>query len=416
MKNLNRVTSSHQNYMYHSVSDVGEHNGSSSSFSSSNPSSDTLSVSFSPAHSPSTHLHFQQSLLTLMHLRFLTRLLQSSLEWNRTTPLGFVSHHFFESALQSTTVFFQTNTFHITPEDLVQLCAFASFFEADVRSIFLHIDGSFKAEQFLNFSRVILGLELRLENHNDLIFLKNDKNFSIFFPLLKQLHVKVHRRISLAYIELLKVNTAITSIDLRYNSIGDEGARALAEVLRVNTVVTSIDLVRNAIGDDGARTLAEVLKINTTVTKIDLSKNYIGDKGARALADALKVNTAVTSLDMWNNSIGDEGVKALADAFKVNTAVTRIDFGDNSIGAEGARALADALKVNTVITRLNLRSNSIGNEGARALADALKVNSTVTSVDLWNNSIAAEGARALAELLIVNNNVKIVGVNQLDRH
>ncbi|KAL0242596.1 hypothetical protein GEMRC1_005159 [Eukaryota sp. GEM-RC1] len=54
----------------------------SSTTSSSNSSSDVSYASCSSALSPSTHLRFQQSLLTLIHLRFLSRLLAPSLEWN----------------------------------------------------------------------------------------------------------------------------------------------------------------------------------------------------------------------------------------------------------------------------------------------------------------------------------------------
>ncbi|KAL0239900.1 hypothetical protein GEMRC1_010008 [Eukaryota sp. GEM-RC1] len=65
-----------------SVTDFVECDGSSSGVSSSNLSSDTSSAPYSPTHSPSNHLHFQQSILTLIHLHYLSRLLESSLEWN----------------------------------------------------------------------------------------------------------------------------------------------------------------------------------------------------------------------------------------------------------------------------------------------------------------------------------------------
>ena len=48
----------------------------------------------------------------------------------------------------------------------------------------------------------------------------------------------------------------------------------------------------NAIGDEGAAALAEALKVNTALTWLDLKDNEIGDEGAAALAEALKVNTA----------------------------------------------------------------------------------------------------------------------------
>ncbi|KAL0233167.1 hypothetical protein GEMRC1_011912 [Eukaryota sp. GEM-RC1] len=435
-------------------------NGSSCSISSSNPISDPASALYSPFDSPSSHLSFQQSLLVLIHLHFLSHLLKSSLEWDCGEPrrallnlkkhlptffnkVGYVSHHFFESALLSTKVYFQTNTFHIASSDLPQLRSFASFFGADVQSVFFHVNRTFRVEEFLRYSPVVSGLELELENENDLEFLNKS---SFFFPLLKELHVCLRHRstISLPLIELLKANDTVTSIDLRNKSVRDEGARALADVLKVNSRVTSIDCRDNSVGDEGARALAEALKVNTAVKCIDLGSNSIGRQGARALAEALKVNPTVTSIDVWNNYIGDEGVTALAEALKVNTAVTCINLGSNSIGDEGARALAEALKLSTAVTIIDLWNNSIGDEGARALAEALKVNTTFTSVDLSDNSIGHEGARALAdalkvstailcidlgsnsigskgaralaEALKVNRTIKVEGVRQLKRY
>lgn len=42
-------------------------------------------------------------------------------------------------------------------------------------------------------------------------------------------------------------NTALTSVDLTCNHIGEEGAEGLA----ANTVLTSLDLTRNSISDRG---------------------------------------------------------------------------------------------------------------------------------------------------------------------
>ena len=72
---------------------------------------------------------------------------------------------------------------------------------------------------------------------------------------------------------------------------------------------------KNSIGDEGATALAEALKVNTTINDMYLGKNSIGDEGATALAEALKVNTTITTLDLRNNSIGDEGKVAVLDGW-----------------------------------------------------------------------------------------------------
>jgi hypothetical protein len=45
---------------------------------------------------------------------------------------------------------------------------------------------------------------------------------------------------------------------------------------------------------------------------IYLYSNSIGDEGAKAVAEALKVNSMLQTIYLYSNSIGDEGAKAVA--------------------------------------------------------------------------------------------------------
>ena len=48
------------------------------------------------------------------------------------------------------------------------------------------------------------------------------------------------------------MNTGVlTTLNLRYNVFGDEGAKALASALCVNGVLTALDLRCNVLGDKG---------------------------------------------------------------------------------------------------------------------------------------------------------------------
>ncbi|KAL0243318.1 hypothetical protein GEMRC1_005879 [Eukaryota sp. GEM-RC1] len=289
------------------------------SFSSVMSNCDELSVLPSTTDSPSKRVHVQQTLLILIHLHLLRRFLKDTLENNhdrtkhqlsalkRTLSaffgqVGYVSNHFLDSSFQAVKVFFQLHTFHADLEHLHKLIPLASFFGADLQSVFLHPAGNLEIEKFLNYSGIITGLRIELREPSDLEFLNNS---SSLFPRLKQLELKVTRRnasVSMLLIEALKTNTTVTSVNLGSNSIGDVGARALAEALIVNSCVTSVGLQSNSIGDEGARALAEALIVNSCVTSVGLQSNSIGDEGVRALADALKVNASVTSVDLSLNS------------------------------------------------------------------------------------------------------------------
>jgi Ran GTPase-activating protein (RanGAP) involved in mRNA processing and transport len=205
-----------------------------------------------------------------------------------------------------------------------------------------------------------------------------------------------------AIAEALKVNAVLTSVDLQLNSIGDDGAKAIAEDLKVNAVVTTLGLMYNNIGPEGAIAIAEALKVNAVLTTLNLGYNSIGVEGAMAIAEALKVNAVLTMLWLGGNEIGDVGAKAIAEALKVNAVLTELSLWDNNIGVDGAIAIAEALKVNAVLTTLRLSGNNIGVEGAKAIAEALKVNAVLTKLDLDDNEIGPEGAIAIAEALKVN--------------
>jgi len=63
-------------------------------------------------------------------------------------------------------------------------------------------------------------------------------------------------------------------LDLSDNSIGNEGANSLAQVLRVNTSLSSLNLRSNCIDVEGANSLARAIKVNaqanTSFTILDL--------------------------------------------------------------------------------------------------------------------------------------------------
>jgi hypothetical protein len=196
----------------------------------------------------------------------------------------------------------------------------------------------------------------------------------------------------------LQFMALVTTLSLWDNSIGDEGAKAIAEALKVNEVVTTLDLRGgNNIGDEGAIAIAEALKVNAVVTTLSLGSNNIGDEGAIAIAEALKANAVVTILSLGGNSIGDEGAIAIAEALKVNVVVTTLDLAWNKIGDDGAVAIAESLKVMAAVTTLFLGGNKIGDEGAKVIAESLKVNAVVTKLLLGNNNMRDAGKQAVQD-------------------
>jgi Ran GTPase-activating protein (RanGAP) involved in mRNA processing and transport len=155
----------------------------------------------------------------------------------------------------------------------------------------------------------------------------------------------------------LKVNTSIEKFSLRWNYIGDVGARVLAETLVCdNTTLKELSLVYCGIGDDGAAELGRVLSVNATLEVLDLHCNVrIGNDGAVALTDGLVGNKNLKRLDLGRCGIGNKGVAALGEVLKVNKSLEILDLDPKpDIGREGAGELADGLSWNTSLLQLNL--------------------------------------------------------------
>ncbi|KAG9061306.1 hypothetical protein KI688_007284 [Linnemannia hyalina] len=201
----------------------------------------------------------------------------------------------------------------------------------------------------------------------------------------------------------LKINSTLTILDLGHNSIGDNGAQALSEALNTNSTLTTLNLYINSITDNGAKALSEALKTNSTLTTLNLGHNSIRENGVKALAEALKTNSTLTTLNLYTNWIGVNGVQALSEALEINSTLTTLDLAYSGIGENGVKALAEALKTNSTLTTLNLGHNSIGDNGAQALSEALKTNSTLTTLKLYTNSIGDNGVQALSEALEINS-------------
>ena len=130
--------------------------------------------------------------------------------------------------------------------------------------------------------------------------------------------------------DALKVNSQLERLVLRLNSIGNSGAAAIAEGLAGNpaSALLSIDLFGNDLGDSAAEAFASALRVpGVQIQELGLAKNEIGDDGAVALSAALQSNLALPlrTLVLAGNHIGSIGSKALLKALQSNTMLTTLD-------------------------------------------------------------------------------------------
>ena len=90
---------------------------------------------------------------------------------------------------------------------------------------------------------------------------------------------------------------ATTTLDLGYNRVGPDGARALADALKENTTLTTLGLSRNGIGDDGAQALLAAI---TDLLDVDLNVTCAG-------------NQTLETLDLDDNDVTDDVYKRIQE-------------------------------------------------------------------------------------------------------
>ena len=140
----------------------------------------------------------------------------------------------------------------------------------------------------------------------------------------------------------------MTNILVSGNRLGDAGTTILCDALRESTVtkVEELDLIYNDIGPDGAKAIAALCAVCASVTKILVGWNNLRDEGTIILCDALRVSTVskVQELGLSSNGIGPDGAKAIADLCAVCASLTRLDVGYNRLGGKGQVTLRKAIE------------------------------------------------------------------------
>ena len=215
----------------------------------------------------------------------------------------------------------------------------------------------------------------------------------------------------IAIVNFLKMHNEILMINLRGNNIGCLGCKEISEFLGFSTSVSdgncklsSLNLGYDFVTDEGVKYLAEALKhSNCKLNSLNLAFNELTKEGAKYLAEALKhSNCKLNSLNLAHNELTKEGVKYLAEALKhSNCKLNSLNLADNEFTDGGVKYLAEALKhSNCQLHSLNLARNTLTNEEVKCLAEALKhSNCKLNSLDLWQNKITEEGVNYLAEAL-----------------
>ena len=160
-------------------------------------------------------------------------------------------------------------------------------------------------------------------------------------------------------------------LHLRWLSLGDNGLTRAGIV----SLAQAIEVRREPHSKAAARpdTELHVQKWRAPLQKLDLHANTLGNEGAAALATALEVCAKALACLVLACLNYLSSTPASPQCLQTNTTLQALVLWDNRIGDRGAQALADVLFRNTTVTSLDLKFNGVGSAGAIAFSAALKV-------------------------------------------
>ena len=130
--------------------------------------------------------------------------------------------------------------------------------------------------------------------------------------------------------ELIALNPSLESLDLSSNMLGqrnDAACFAIADALKAQPPKrSSLSLKGNYIGKEGAIAIADALTHNTILRMVDLSSNEIGVDAVEGLRKSLKhVSTSLKTLRLKGNQIDDVSAKWLRSQLMTEVPTLSID-------------------------------------------------------------------------------------------
>jgi hypothetical protein len=206
----------------------------------------------------------------------------------------------------------------------------------------------------------------------------------------------------------------LETLSLCGNSIGDQGAEAVAQFLRRSRALKVLRLGANRIGAAGAAALARAIAAaeHMRLEELVLDWNELGDAGALALAAGWAESaSALVSSNSSGSASSKRGVGAARAGAESGAGFGKglraLSLEHNRIGDDGCAALALALCGGAGpgcarLEELFLGYNSLGDAGASALADSLRQPGlrALRTLSLPSTSISDLGAAHLAEALL----------------
>ncbi|KAL0251188.1 hypothetical protein GEMRC1_000401 [Eukaryota sp. GEM-RC1] len=372
----------------------------------SRPTASSLPNSVTPIISSPKSIHLQQSLLVLvnshllrhlykpilvesnkqLHVKFLLEVLISFFK-----KVGYTSQTFWESAFLAIKVFFETKTVSIRSKDLVLVGLFSSFLKVEVRSLFLHIDESFRLQDVVDHSSRISHVKIfpnrrhlspvryrgYSQNNDYTLHLLLDPSSPSVLPFLRRLDLvfDYSQDIFHSFCTSLMTNNTVVELSLEFTSLTPSEVSSLAEVFSSNNTVKKLTLTSSyLLGKVESLILFTSISNNSVIEILDLTGFRIDDP---AVLVTLLTSSSLKSLLFPSQCHID---CSISNGLKNNSLLKEVTFSySNSDGGY----IGDFLQTTTTLRKLDLRNC---NDSLSTVFNSLQTNTSVVELIISNSS------------------------------
>jgi len=201
--------------------------------------------------------------------------------------------------------------------------------------------------------------------------------------------------------EIIRVNVVLQKLDVSYCRIPSKGAKVISNSYKSNKIMR--ELVISWKNDQ--------VTINSAVSSLDLSSNNIGDTGALIVSNFLcNSMVKVCKLNISFSGITDNGVMSICDSLKNSNTIQELNISHNQISVDGASSIAETIQSNTTLLKLDVSACYIPNDGVIAIIKYLKNHNTLEEFYCRHNTINIEGVNKINELIQDNRKLRIIDI------
>eukprot|EP00935_MAST-01C_sp_MAST-1C-sp1_P000641 g641.t1 len=231
---------------------------------------------------------------------------------------------------------------------------------------------------------------------------------------------------------------ALVKFDISANKLNAAGSTVLAKALKGSPAMTELNLSSNNLGGgycstdmSGVVAIADAIPTMGALMSLNIKDNSIGDEGKTALGHALlqsnvqfmicdkwSITQETTALDVSSKGLTAADAVLLAGVISANGALAKLTFGGDSYEVkDGYDFLYGETKYKTVtpeaavlevgMSEANLSHKNLGVGGAIIVEAWIshKDNRALASVNILSNRIGAEQANALIKIMESKSNL-----------